>query len=347
MRAALFHSHGGPDVITIGEVPTPSPGPGEVRVKVRAAALNHLDLFVRRGISSLKLPLPHVGGADAAGVVDAVGPEVADWQPGDEVVINPSLPCQRCPACRAGEQPLCSRYRILGEHTAGTFAEQVVVPADRLRAKPAHLDWVGAASVALVFQTAWRALISRAALRAGETLLVLGSGGGVATAALQVGRLAGARVLAVASSPERAELARQLGAEEVLERREGTWARAAWDATGRRGADVILDSVGESTWPDTIRTAAPGGRIVTCGATTGPEAPTDLRYVFWRQLAILGSTMASDAEYDAVMNQIDRGRLHPVVGKVLDLEEAGAAHRMLEAGEVAGKLVLKVSVGDQ
>jgi NADPH:quinone reductase-like Zn-dependent oxidoreductase len=340
MRAALFRQTGGPEVIEIGDVDRPEPRAGEVRIGVRAAALNHLDLFVRRGIPGVELELPHVTGSDAAGVVDAVGHGVDGWAPGTGVVVNPSLPCLRCAYCRAGQTPLCDTYRVLGEHTQGSVAEYLVVRADRLYPKPAHLNWAEAAAVPLVFQTAWRALITRAAVRPGETVVILGAGGGVATAAIQIARLAGARVIAVTSTPERAQLAHALGADVTVDRSAGSWSRAVWDATARRGADVIVDSVGEATWPDTIRTVSRGGRIVTFGATTGPAAKTDLRYVFWRQITILGTTMATDAEFAAVMALVDRGRLAPVVGAVLPLEDAGRAHALLESGAVAGKVVL-------
>lgn len=343
VRAALFHRHGGPEVVAIGEIAMPEPGRGEVRVAVRAAALNHLDLFVRRGLPGLKLPLPHIGGSDAAGVVDAVGPEVTEWRSGDEVVVNPSLPCLTCAYCRGGDAPLCDTYRILGEHVPGSLAEYLVVRADRLYPKPAHLTWEEAAAVPLVFQTAWRALITRAAVRAGEIVVVLGASGGVGTAAIQIARLAGARVLAVTSSAERCEMVRALGADVAIDRSQVSWSKAVWEATGKRGADVILDGVGVATWAESIRSAARAGRIVTYGATTGPEPTMDLRYVFWRQIVILGTTMASEAEFAAVMGLVDRQKLTPVVGVVLPLQEARLAHEMLEAGDVAGKVVLSVT----
>jgi NADPH:quinone reductase-like Zn-dependent oxidoreductase len=272
--------------------------------------------------------------------VDAVGPDVEGWTAGAEVVVNPSLPCLACSYCRAGLTPLCEDYQVLGEHVHGSIAEYLVVRADRLYPKPPHLSWAQAAAVPLVFQTAWRALVTRAAIRPGETVLILGAGGGVATAAIQIAHLAGARVIAVTSSTERRELARSLGADITIDRSEGSWSKAAWEATGRRGADVILDSVGEATWADSLRTVARGGRIVTFGATTGPQPTTDLRYIFWRQITILGTTMATDTEFAAVMALIDRAALAPVVGIELPFTEARRAHELLEAGGVAGKVVL-------
>ncbi len=342
VRAAVVKEFGSPQVVALETVATPSPGPGEVRVAVRAVALNHLDLFVRRGIEGLDLPLPHVGGSDVAGIVDAIGPGVSGWAPGTEVIVNPSLPCHACPACEAGDTSLCKAFKILGEHVAGGMAEYVVVRADRLYPKPAALDWVEAAAVPLAFQTAWRALVTRAQVRPGEDVVILGASGGVASVALQIARLAGARVIAVTSSGSRCDLARELGAEVAIDRNAEAWAKAVWLATGRRGADVVVENVGAATWFDSLRSAAPGGRIVTYGATTGPRPETDLRYIFWKQLTILGTTMASDAEFRAVMRLVDRGVLKPVVGEVLTLEEARRGHELLESGEVTGKVVLTV-----
>lgn len=342
MRAAAFFQHGGPEVLTVTDLPTPTPGPGEVRIVVHAVALNHLDLFVRRGLPTLKLPLPHVGGSDIAGTLDQIGDGVTGWQVGDAVVANPSLPCLACDMCRAGQQPLCDDYKIIGEHVHGGLAEYVVVPAHRLHPKPERLDFVQAAAVPLVFETAWRALVTRAAVRPGETVLVLGAGGGVASAAVQIARLAGARVIAVTSSPERAERVRALGADVVIDRNAESWSKAVWQATGKRGADVVVENVGAATWRDSLRSAARLGRIVTYGATTGPTPETDIRFIFWKQLTILGSTMSTDAEFAAVMGAIASGGLEPVVGVVLPLDEVQRAHEMLEAGQVFGKAVLQV-----
>jgi NADPH:quinone reductase-like Zn-dependent oxidoreductase len=343
MRAAIFREHGGPEVVTVADVPTPAPGPGEVRLAVRTAALNHLDLWVRRGLPNLKLPLPHVGGSDFAGVVESVGAAVTDWAPGAEVVINPSLPCLACPPCRAGATSLCDHYRILGEHLWGGLAEYAIVRSDRLHPKPAGLTWPEAAAFPLVFQTAWRALVTRAAVRPGETVLVLGGGGGVATAVIQIARLAGARVIAVTSSPERVEAVRRLGAHEVLNRNDGPWSKAVWALTGKRGADIVVDSVGPATWADSLRSARRGGRVVTYGATTGSHAETDLRQVYYRQLSVIGSTMADDGEFAAVLALVASGDLQPVVDRVLPLDQAAAAHAVLERGEVVGKVVVQVT----
>jgi NADPH:quinone reductase-like Zn-dependent oxidoreductase len=342
MRAAAYERFGDPDVVTIMDLPRPEPGPGEVRVAVHAVALNHLDLWVRRGLPTLALPLPHIGGSDFSGVVDSVGAGVSDWKQGDEVVVNPSLPCLECATCRRGDHPLCGQYKIIGEHVPGGLAEYAVVPAHRLHTKPQRLTFVQAAAVPLSFQTAWRALITRARLRMGETVLVLGASGGTASAAVQIAVQAGARVYAVTSTGEGVALARRLGAHFVVDRLERPWSKAVYQATDKRGVDVVVENVGAATWHDSIRVVAPAGRIVTYGATAGATPETDIRYLFWKQIDILGSTMATDAEFDSVMGQIEAGALSPVVGTVLPLEQTRQAHELLEHGEVLGKVVLEV-----
>lgn len=343
MQAALFRQHGGPEVIEIADLPTPEPGPGEVRVAVRAVALNHLDLWVRRGLPNLRIALPHVGGSDVAGEIDALGPCVEGWATGDAVVINPSQPCGMCAMCRRGDHPLCVRYRIMGEHTPGGMAEYVVVPADRLHPMPERLSFTSAAAVPLVYQTAWRAMVTRAQVRPGEDVLVLGASGGVATAAIQIALLAGARVIAVTSTQEQVEAVAELGADVVIDRLAGSWSKAVWQATGKRGADVIVENVGAATWRDSLRAAAPAARVVTYGATTGATPETDIRFIFWKQLTILGTTMSTDDEFEAVLRLVARGDLDPVVGTVLPLADARRAHELLETGAVFGKVVMEAA----
>jgi NADPH:quinone reductase-like Zn-dependent oxidoreductase len=245
--------------------------------------------------------------------------------------------------CRAGHQTLCDTYRIIGEHVWGGMAQYLVVPAHRLHPKPERLSFVEAAAVPLAFQTAWRALVTRAALRPGEVVLVTGASGGVSTAAIQIARLCGAHVIAVTSSPEKADRVAALGAETVIDRTATPWSKAVWQATGKRGADVVIDSVGGETWRDVLRSAARLGRVVTYGGTAGPTAPTDTPVVFWKQLSILGSTMSNDDEFRAVLAEVDRGTLEPVVGAVLPLSEARCAHEVLESGDFVVKIVLEVS----
>jgi len=338
MRAAVFHEFGGPEVVRVEEVPRPAPGPGEVLVEVKAAALNHLDLWVRRGLP-IETPMPHIGGSDVAGVVAELGPGVEGPAPGTPVVANPSLWCGRCEWCIRGEHSLCVDYRILGEHTQGGLAEAVVVPASNLYPIPEGYDFAAAAAAPLVFLTAWRGLITRGRLRPAESVLVTGASGGVGTAAVQIARRAGARVYAVTTA-EHVERVRALGADVVYDREAVDYAREVWRDTGRRGVDLVFDSVGQAFWKQNLRALARGGRLVTYGATTGPAAETDIRLVFWKQLEIIGTTMSNRHEFEAVMGLVFRGELRPVVDVVWPLERAREAHERLEAGRQFGKVVL-------
>ena len=339
MRAAIFYQHGGPEVVRIEDVPPPVPDAHEVLIQVRAVALNHLDLWVRRGLP-IETTMPHIGGSDIAGVVAELGAAVSDVSRGDRVVVDPSLGCGRCEWCARGEQSVCAEYRILGEHTQGGLAEYVVAPAANLYRIPDSLDFVKAAAAPLAFLTAWRGLKTRARVRAGDTVLITGASGGVATAAVQVARHLGARVLAVTTS-ENVMRVRELGAEVVYDRSTTDYAKQLWADTGKRGVDVIFDSVGAAAWKSNLRSLARMGRLVVYGATTGPVGETDLRTVFWRQLEILGTTMSTRAEFREVMDLICAGRLEPVVDSVLPLGQARAAHERLEAGAHFGKIVLE------
>ena len=339
MRAAFFRAHGGPDVLEVGEAPDPVVAAGTVVVEVRAFALNHLDLWVRRGIPGLELEMPHIGGSDVAGVVHEVGARVDGWEPGDRVVVNPALWCGECEPCARGEHPLCRSFRILGEHVRGGSAERVRVPARNLYRLPADVPFERAAAAPLVFQTAWRAL-RRGRLSSGEVLLVTGASGGVSTAAVQIGRHIRARVLALTSGPENVRRVAELGADVVIDRLRSDLVQEVRQLTDGRGVDLVLDSVGEAIWKDCLRCLAPGGRLVTFGATTGPAAALDIRHVFWKQLEVIGSTMASRPEFEEVMGLVTSGVLEPVVDAVLPLEEIREAHRRLEAGQAFGKLVL-------
>jgi NADPH:quinone reductase-like Zn-dependent oxidoreductase len=339
MRAAIFHEPGGPEVVRIEDVPRPVPGPTEVLLQVRAAALNHLDLWVRRGLP-IETTMPHIGGSDVAGVVVELGALVNDVEPGSTVVVDPSLPCTHCEWCQRGETSACTNYKILGEHTQGGFAEYVAVPAANLHRVPAGYDLVRAAAAPLAFLTAWRALRTRARLHSGETVLVTGASGGVATAAIQIAKLIGARVLAVTTA-DNEQAVRALGADVVYDRERVDYARAVWRDTEKHGVDVVLDSVGAATWQANLRCLARLGRLVVYGATTGPVGETDLRLVFWKQLEIIGTTMSTHAEFQAVMELVFAGRLAPVVDCVLPLDQARAAHERLERGQQFGKIVLQ------
>ncbi|MDT8437179.1 MAG: zinc-binding dehydrogenase [Gemmatimonadota bacterium] len=340
MRAAFFRDHGGPEVLEVGEAPEPVAAHGDVIVGVRAVALNHLDLWVRRGIPGLELELPHIGGSDVAGVVEATGAGVEGWEPGDRVVANPALWCGECEACDRGQEPLCHSFAILGEHVRGGTAERVRVPATNLFRIPDGLDFPVVAAAPLVFQTAWRALASRARLAAGETLLVTGGSGGVSTAAIQIGRHLGARVLVLTSGTENVRRVEELGADAAIDRLAADLVPETRRLTDGRGVDVVLDSVGEALWSDCLRCLAPAGRLVTYGATTGPAARLDIRHVFWKQLSVIGTTMAARREFEEVMALVADGALRPVVDDVLPLDRIREAHERLEAGGVFGKLVL-------
>lgn len=342
MKALVFYEHGGLENLQYTDIPEPTVGPGDALVQVKAVALNHLDLHTRRGIPGLKLAMPHIGGSDVAGMVAEVGADVDRNWIGKRVVINPALACGHCSFCRAGEQSLCDYFKILGEHTTGGFAEYITVPAGNLYSIPETYSFADAASVPLAFQTAWRALIGQAKLRPGETVLVVGAGGGVATAAIQIAKLAGAYVYAVTSTAEKEQRARDLGANETINYKTSDFAKEAWSRTAKRGVDVVLENVGPATWAQSIRSLKRGGRLVTFGATTGRMAETDLNLLFFKQLHLIGSTMANFAEFDAAMGQIFSGNLKPVVDRVLPLSEGREAQRLLESGEQFGKIVLEI-----
>lgn len=343
MKGIGFHEHGGPDVLQPVEVPDPVPGPGEAVIKVEYCALNHLDIFVREGWPGLDLPKPHILGSDVSGTIAALGLDVEGWEIGQRVVANPGLWCGKCEYCLRGEHSMCVRYGILGETRAGCYAEYVKVPAQNLMAVPDGFPMDLAASACLVSLTAWRMLINRARLRPGETVAIVGAGGGVNSMAIQIAKLAGAKVLAATSTPEKITRARDLGADIVVNYREEDWAKAAWLWSGKRGVDVVVDNVGEATWSQSIRALARGGRLVTVGATSGPKAVTDIRYVFTKQISIIGSTMGTADDFRRVMQLVWEGKLRPVVDRVLPLDRAKEAHQILEEGKQFGKIVLSIS----
>lgn len=339
MRAAIFHENGGPEVVRIEEVARPTAGAGEVLVEVRAAALNHLDLWVRRGIP-IETTMPHVGGSDIAGVVAEVGEGVDASRVGERVVVNPSLWCGQCRECARGEESMCASYRILGEHTDGGFTEFVAVAADRAYAIPDGLSFEEAAALPISYQTAWRALLTRARLRPGDDVLVIGASGGTALAAVQIARLAGARVFAVTSGAENVRRLRELGAAFVYDREREDWSKAVFRDTARRGVDVVVENVGAATWTGSVRALARGGRLVTYGATAGPVVEIDVRVLFWKHLEIIGTTMASRSEFEAMLRAVATGNLRPVIDTVMPLDQAREAHERLEAGGQFGKIVL-------
>ncbi|HEV8215690.1 MAG TPA: zinc-binding dehydrogenase [Gemmatimonadaceae bacterium] len=345
MRALTISGHGGLDVLELrDDLPVPElHGSADVRVRVRAAALNHLDLFMLGGLPGITIKPPWALASDACGVIDAVGSEVKSVAVGDYVVVNPGVSDRTCEYCRDGEQPLCPRFGILGEHFPGTAAEYVVVPAVNVRTVPASVGDDVAAAFTLATLTAWRMVVSRARVRAGEDVLIWGISGGVALAALQICKQIGARVWAVSGSDEKLARAKTLGADVLLNRASVDVGRVVRERTGKRGVDVVIDNVGQAVWAQSLSALGRRGRLVTCGATSGPLVETDVRRLFWNQWTIMGSTMGNDAEFDAVVGELRAGRLIPPVDSVYALDDGRAAFERLASGEHFGKVVIKVS----
>jgi NADPH:quinone reductase-like Zn-dependent oxidoreductase len=340
MKALLLTAHGTLDQLAWSETPAPVPGPGEVRVRLRASALNHLDLFVLEGLPGLKLAFPHVGGADGAGTVDAAGPGVEGWSAGRRVVFDPGLSCGTCPFCLRGEQSLCDSFGILGEHKPGTFAEFVCVPAVNLAPAPDHLSDAEAAAFPLTWLTAYRMLFTRGRLGPGESVLIHGVGAGVSLAALQMAKAAGAAVYVTSSSDNKLERARELGADAGVNYARDRVDKALQELTHGLGVDVVVDSVGAATWMTSLKCAKKGGRILTCGATSGPNPAEEIRLVFWKQLSILGSTMGSRSDFARMLAFLCARKLHPIVDAVFPLDRAREAYERLGKGEQFGKIVL-------
>jgi len=341
MKAVVLRRHGGPDVLELTDLPVPEPGPGQVRVAVRAVGLNHLDLWVRRGGPAFHLEYPHRLGSDVAGVIDLVGPGVDDLASGTRAVVSPGLSCGVCHACLSGRDNLCPRYGILGETRSGGYCQFLVVPRQNIAPFPGELSFPEAATSLLTFLTAWQMVAHKAQLRPGETVLVQGAGSGVGVAALQIAKLFGARVIATAGSDAKLERLRQLGADEVINYQTQDFVAEVKKLTDQRGVDVVIEHVGGETFASSIKATVTGGRVVTCGATSGPKPAIDLRHVFFRQISILGSTMGSKGDLLEVLSHLAAGRLRPVVDRVLPLSEAAEAHRLLESRQVFGKLALE------
>lgn len=347
MRACIIRATGGLDQIQLADVPDPQVplGPRDVRVAIRAAALNHLDLLVVRGLPH-DYRFPHILGADGAGVVDAVGVGVRAAKPGDRVMINPGISDYTCDYCRAGEHSLCVSYGLLGEHLPGTLCEFVVVPEQNVAVIPTlspPLSWGEAAAFSLVTLTAWRMVMTRARVQPGETVLIWGIGGGVAFAAMRIAKLRGARVIATSSHDGKLQEARKLGADVTVNHKTHKVAEEVRALTAKRGADVVIENVGEATWNESLRALGRGGRLVTCGATTGPMASIDLRRLFWYHWTIMGSTMGNDSEYREVVRLLGTGELRPWVDRVYPFTQAREAFQRLEKGEQLGKVVIHVA----
>lgn len=345
MLCARVREHGGLDHLLLEQSEIPEPGPGEVRVRLKAAALNHLDLWVRKGVSGHQFPLPLIPGCDGAGIVEAIGEGVSDTHLDTEVVLAPGLSCGVCARCAAGDDMLCSEYGILGETRDGTCAEAVVVPEAQLLARPAGISWQECAAFPLSALTAW-SMLQKANLNRGETLLVIAGASGVGTMAIQMGVLLGARVFATGSTEAKRKLAEDLGASETLDSTDDEWWRSLKKLTSGSGADVIFENVGEATWQSSLRSLASGGRIVTCGATSGSNVSIELKRLFFRNQQIIGSTMGRRQDLHRLLKLQQQNQLRSVIDSVHALEDLHAAHRRLEQREAAGKIVIAIPTRD-
>lgn len=342
MKTTLFYKHGGPEVLEYTDFPAPQPKPGEVLVRLRAAALNRMDVMVRNGWQGLKLELPHINGADGAGEVAALGDNATGVQVGDRVVINANLGCGECEFCLNKQDNLCRNWHLLGETVRGTYAEYVCVPARQLYKLPADFDFHKAAASALVYQTAWHSLVRRGGVKAGETVAVVGAGGGVNSASIQIAKYLGARVIAIGSNVQKLEHAQALGADILIDRsKEEDWSKTVFLATDKRGVDVIVDNVG-TTFPLSLRALRKGGRLLTVGNSGAPRFEIDNRYMFAKHLSIIGSTMSTLEEFAEVMDLITAGKLQPVIDKTFPLKDAAAAQERLWHGKNFGKITLEI-----
>ena len=345
MKATVFHEHGGPDVLSYEDIDTPTIEANQVLIKVKNVALNHLDLFIRAGIPGLKLEMPHILGSDISGEITEVGSKVsASLEVGQKIIVDPGVSCGVCEFCIRGQESLCSSYGIIGEHYRGGYAEYLNVDAQNVIPIPKEsgLNMAGAASIPLTLMTAWRMLMTKAQVKAGDDVLIIGIGGGVALAGLQIAKAAGARVIVTSSSDKKLEKAYTLGADEGINHNETPdYHKEIYRLTNKRGVDIVVDSVGQATWTRSMKSLRKGGKLVTCGATSGPIAETNVNLLFWKQLEILGSTMGSRDELRTALKLVWNGTIRPTVDRILPLSKAQEAHEILEKGEQMGKLVLK------
>ena len=342
MKAIVFHQHGAPEVLKHEDAPEPSIRSNEALVRVKACALNHLDLWVRRGIPGVPIPLPHIPGSDVSGEIARIGADVTTVRVGQKVVLAPGVTCGKCAACISGQDNRCRQFSNLGYLIDGGCAEFVRAPEENCLPYPENLSFEESASIPLVFQTAWHMLVARAELQPGEDVLVLGAGSGVGSAAIQIAKFFGARVLATASTDEKLQKAKQLDADHLINHKTQRIRDEVRRITNKRGVDVVFEHVGTATWADSLASLALGGRLVTCGATTGSDAKVDLRFLFGRQLSLLGSYMGTKSELHTVMKLVAAGRLKPIVDRVFPLAEAAAAHAYLESSSQFGKVVLRI-----
>ena len=340
MKAVVFSQHGGPDVLEYRDVPDPKPGPGEILLEVKATSINHLDIFLRRGMPGIKVPMPKIVGSDAAGIVRELGTGVSGLTTGQRVTINPGIACGHCEFCAAGFGSQCASWTMVGENRDGAYADFVVVPAHVVLPIPDSMSFEDAAAAPLVFITAWSMMVGKGNIRPGEDVLILGAGAGVGTAAIQIAKMVGCRVFVTASSDEKLRRAKELGADFLINHTTEEFDKRIRDLTNKRGVDVVVDYIGADTWVKSLRSARRGGRVLTCGATTGFAPQTDLRHIFFRQVRVIGSTMGSHKEFLDVMKCIFRGQLKPVIDRVLPLPEASRGHELIERRAVFGKIVL-------
>jgi NADPH:quinone reductase-like Zn-dependent oxidoreductase len=343
MKTILFHQHGGPEVLEYTNFPTPEPKAGEVLIRLHAAALNRMDVLVRNGWPGLKLELPHINGADGAGDVVALGENAAGLKVGDRVVINANLGCGTCEFCSNGQDNMCNNWHLLGETIRGTYAEYVCLPVRQLYKLPNDFDFRVAAAAALVFQTAWHSMVKRGKLKAGETVAIVGAGGGVNSASIQIAKYLGARVAVIGSNTEKLKKAEALGADILIDRsKEEDWSKALFQATEKRGVDVVVDNVG-TTFPLSLRALRKGGRLLTVGNSGAPRFEIDNRYIFAKHLSVIGSTMSTIADFTEVMDLVVAGKLRPAIDSVFPLKEAAAAQERLWRGENFGKITLDIA----
>jgi len=343
MKAILFHQHGGPEVLQYTDFPTPRPKADEVLIRLRAAALNRMDVFVRNGWPGLKLEMPHINGADGAGEVIQIGENITELKPGDRVVINANLGCGKCEFCLQGQDNLCRDWHLLGETTRGTYAEYICLPARQIYKLPSDLDFHAAAASGLVYQTAWHSMVKRGGVHVGETVAIVGAGGGVNSASIQIAKFLGARVIVIGSNKSKLEAAQSLGADILIDRsRTEDWSKAVFSATEKRGVDVVIDNVG-TTFPLSLRALRKGGRLLTVGNTGAPRFEIDNRFIFAKHLSIIGSTMSTLADFTEVMDLIVAGKLKPILDRIFPLQEAAAAQERLWRGENFGKITLDIT----
>jgi len=342
MKAVLFQKHGGPEVLEYADFPTPEPGAGEALIRLHASALNRMDVMVRNGWQGLKLELPHINGADGAGEVVQINGQAGEIKVGDRVVVNANLGCGQCEFCLNGQDNMCRNWHLLGETVRGTYAEYICLPFRQLYQLPAYFDFHAASAAALVYQTAWHSMVKRGGVKAGETVAIVGAGGGVNSASIQIAKYLGARVIVIGSSQKKLDFAESLGADVLIDRsQDDDWAKAVFIATRKQGVDVIIDNVG-TTFQSSLRTLKKGGRLLTVGNSGSPRFEIDNRYIFAKHLSILGSTMGSLADFAEVMDLVVAGKLKPVLDITFPLTDAAAAQQRLWHGDHFGKITLAV-----